>query len=166
MGRADFLEKGTMAYAHVFSETLLKANGGIQANSSMRIYSARLLGTEPDLGCMVGGAASVKTIVKNSFGELAESSCTSHAAVDRSRKHRTSPNLFHCVGIICFGCSWLPGLSDRELEATDPLGIESNQVQQRRSNALLHAVIQAEIRRPSQRGRDFEASPIRSSRRN
>src|SRR5258708_13501756 len=37
-----------------------------------RIYSARLLGTEPDLGCMVGGPVSVKITEQNLFGERTE----------------------------------------------------------------------------------------------
>jgi len=37
-----------------------------------RIYSARLLAKEPDLGCTFGGTVSVKTTEKDLFGEPAE----------------------------------------------------------------------------------------------
>jgi rhamnose utilization protein RhaD (predicted bifunctional aldolase and dehydrogenase) len=37
-----------------------------------RVYSARLLGRDPDLGCRVGGVVSVKIVEKDFFGESAE----------------------------------------------------------------------------------------------
>ena len=105
-----------------------------------RIYSARLLGTEPDLGCMVGGAASVKTIVKNHFGELAELMYLHAAGTDLASIELAQfipLRRDHLLRLLR-----LPGLSDRELE--QQIRLASNQPGSAATlSALLHALIPA-----------------------
>jgi len=105
-----------------------------------RIYSARLLGTEPDQGCMVGGAASVKTIVKNLFGEPVELIHLHAAGTDLANIELSQfipLRRDHLLRLFR-----LPGLSDRELE--QQIRLASNQPGSAATlNALLHAVIPA-----------------------
>jgi rhamnose utilization protein RhaD (predicted bifunctional aldolase and dehydrogenase)/NAD(P)-dependent dehydrogenase (short-subunit alcohol dehydrogenase family) len=105
-----------------------------------RIYSARLLGMEPDLGCMVGGAASVKTIVKNLFGEPVELIYLHAAGTDLANIELSQfipLRRDHLLRLLR-----LPGLSDRELE--QQIRLASNQPASAATlNALLHAVIPA-----------------------
>jgi rhamnose utilization protein RhaD (predicted bifunctional aldolase and dehydrogenase)/NAD(P)-dependent dehydrogenase (short-subunit alcohol dehydrogenase family) len=105
-----------------------------------RIYSARLLGTEPDLGCMVGGAASVKTIVKNLFGEPAELVYLHAVATDLASIELTQFMPLRRYDLLRL--LRLSGLSDRELE--QQIRLASNQPGSAATlNALLHAVIPA-----------------------
>jgi rhamnose utilization protein RhaD (predicted bifunctional aldolase and dehydrogenase)/NAD(P)-dependent dehydrogenase (short-subunit alcohol dehydrogenase family) len=105
-----------------------------------RIYSARLLGDEPDLGCMVGGAVSVKITEKNLFGEPAEliylhAAGTDLASIELAQFIPLRRD--HLLRLLR-----LPGLSDRELE--QQIRLASNQPGSAATlNALLHAVIPA-----------------------
>jgi len=106
-----------------------------------RIYSARLLAKEPDLGCTFGGTVSFKTTEKNLFGEL----------VELIYVHETGTSLAH----IEFGqfiplrrdhllrLLSLPGLSARGLELQIRLASNEPDSAEPTLDALLHAVIPA-----------------------
>lgn len=106
-----------------------------------RIYSARLLAKEPDLGCTFGGTVSVKTTEKNFFGELEELIYV----------HATGTNLAHLefAQFIPLRRDYLlrllslPGLSARVLELQ--LRLASNQPDSAEPtlDALIHAAIPA-----------------------
>jgi rhamnose utilization protein RhaD (predicted bifunctional aldolase and dehydrogenase)/NAD(P)-dependent dehydrogenase (short-subunit alcohol dehydrogenase family) len=105
-----------------------------------RIYSARLLGTEADLGCKVGGATSVKITEKNLFGEPAELIYLQAAGTDLANIELAQLiplRRDHLLRLLR-----LPGLSDRELK--QQIRLASNQPGSAATlNALLHAVIPA-----------------------
>jgi rhamnose utilization protein RhaD (predicted bifunctional aldolase and dehydrogenase)/NAD(P)-dependent dehydrogenase (short-subunit alcohol dehydrogenase family) len=106
-----------------------------------RIYSARLLAKEPDLGCTFGGTVSVKTTEKNLFGELEELIYV----------HATGTNLAHlefaqfiplrrdCLLRLLS----LPGLPARGLELQLRLASNEPDSAEPTMDALLHAVIPA-----------------------
>ena len=106
-----------------------------------RIYSARLLAKEPDLGCTFGGTVSVKTTEKDLFGEPAELIYV----------HATGTNLVriefaqfiplrrdHLLRLLS-----LPGLSARGLELQIRLASNQPDSAEPTLDALLHAVIPA-----------------------
>jgi rhamnose utilization protein RhaD (predicted bifunctional aldolase and dehydrogenase)/NAD(P)-dependent dehydrogenase (short-subunit alcohol dehydrogenase family) len=106
-----------------------------------RIYSARLLAKEPDLGCTFGGTVSVKTTEKNLFGEPAELIYV----------HATGTNLAH-IEFAQFiplrrdhllRLLSLPGLSARGLELQVRLASNQPDSAEPTPDALLHAVIPA-----------------------
>jgi rhamnose utilization protein RhaD (predicted bifunctional aldolase and dehydrogenase)/NAD(P)-dependent dehydrogenase (short-subunit alcohol dehydrogenase family) len=106
-----------------------------------RIYSARLLGAEPDLGCSIGGAVSVKITEKSLFGEITEliyvqAAGTNLANIEATRFVPLRRD--HLLRLLR-----LPGLSAPELERQ--LRFASNELDSAMptANALLHAAIPA-----------------------
>src|SRR5260221_13083455 len=105
-----------------------------------RIYSGRMVVTEPDMGRMVGRAVSVKNTEKNLFGKPAEfislhAAGTELASIELAQFiPLRRDNLLRLLR--------LTGLSDRELE--QQIRLASNQPGSAATlNALLHAVIPA-----------------------
>jgi rhamnose utilization protein RhaD (predicted bifunctional aldolase and dehydrogenase)/NAD(P)-dependent dehydrogenase (short-subunit alcohol dehydrogenase family) len=106
-----------------------------------RIYSARLLGAEPDLGCSVGAGISVKIIEKNLFGEAAEivyvqTAGTNLASIEASQ-------LVPLRRDYLLRLLRLPGLSAPELERQLRLASNEPGSAGPTTNALLHAAIPA-----------------------
>jgi len=106
-----------------------------------RIYSARVLGAEPDLGCSFAGAASVKTTEKNLFGEIVELIYVQAAG--------TGLRDIEAAQFVPLRCEYLiqllrlPGLSAAELQRQLRLASSEPNCLPPTANALLHAAIPA-----------------------
>ena len=106
-----------------------------------RIYSARLLAKEPDLGCTVGSAVSVKITEKNLFGESAELiyvHAPGASLTDIEFTQLIPLRRDHLLRLLS-----LPGLSARQLELQIRLASSQPDSSAPTANALLHAVIPA-----------------------
>jgi rhamnose utilization protein RhaD (predicted bifunctional aldolase and dehydrogenase)/NAD(P)-dependent dehydrogenase (short-subunit alcohol dehydrogenase family) len=106
-----------------------------------RVYSARLLGREPDLGCGVGSAVSVKIAEKSFFGEPIEliyvqAAATNLANVEFSQFIPLRRD--HLLRLLK-----LPRISTRELEQQIRLTSNHPDSPTPAIDALLHAVIPA-----------------------
>jgi rhamnose utilization protein RhaD (predicted bifunctional aldolase and dehydrogenase)/NAD(P)-dependent dehydrogenase (short-subunit alcohol dehydrogenase family) len=106
-----------------------------------RIYSARVLGAEPDLGSSVGGAISVKVLEKNLFGEVSELLYV-HAA-DTNFATLEVDQFVPLRRDYLLRLLRLPGLSERELARQLRLASNEPDSPAPTSNALLHAIIPA-----------------------
>jgi rhamnose utilization protein RhaD (predicted bifunctional aldolase and dehydrogenase)/NAD(P)-dependent dehydrogenase (short-subunit alcohol dehydrogenase family) len=106
-----------------------------------RIYSARLLAKEPDLGCAIGGVVSVKIMEKNLFGEpvqLIYLPATGANLADIEFAQFIPLRRDHLLRLLN-----LPGLSARELELQIRLASNQPDSAVPSLDALLHAVIPA-----------------------
>jgi rhamnose utilization protein RhaD (predicted bifunctional aldolase and dehydrogenase)/NAD(P)-dependent dehydrogenase (short-subunit alcohol dehydrogenase family) len=138
--RGGFLGKGN----NVGMKSLWNSAESERWNSNeleQRIYSARLLAQEPDLGCTFGGTVSVKTTEKNLFGEPAElmyvhQSGTSLGHIDFSQFIPLRRD--YLLRLLS-----LPGLSARGLEVQIRLASSQPDSAEPTLDALLHAVIPA-----------------------
>lgn len=106
-----------------------------------RLYSARLLGAEPDLGCSIGGAVSIKITEKSLFGEVTELLYVQAAGTNLANLEAAQfvplrrDYLLRLLG--------LPGLSTGELERQLRLAADQPRSPAAPINALLHAAIPA-----------------------
>jgi rhamnose utilization protein RhaD (predicted bifunctional aldolase and dehydrogenase) len=115
-----------------------------QWNSSeleQRLYSARILGAEPDLGCSIGGAISVKFTEKDLFGEVTELIYVQAAGTDLANIE--VPQLVPLRRDYLLRLPSLPGLSTRELQRQLRLAAEDPCVAPPTINAFLHAAVPA-----------------------
>jgi rhamnose utilization protein RhaD (predicted bifunctional aldolase and dehydrogenase)/NAD(P)-dependent dehydrogenase (short-subunit alcohol dehydrogenase family) len=106
-----------------------------------RIYSARLLGAEPDLGCLEGGAVSVKITEKTLFGEAAE-----FMYVQAARSKLANIELAQFIPLRrdqLLRLLKLPVLSAPELERQLRLASDNPDAGMPTTDALLHAAIPA-----------------------
>jgi NAD(P)-dependent dehydrogenase (short-subunit alcohol dehydrogenase family) len=115
-----------------------------QWNSSeleQRLYSARILGAEPDLGCSIGGAISVKFTEKDLFGEVTELIYVQAAGTDLANIEVAQ--LVPLRRDYLLRLPSLPGLSTRELQRQLRLAAEDPCVAPPTINAFLHAAVPA-----------------------
>jgi rhamnose utilization protein RhaD (predicted bifunctional aldolase and dehydrogenase)/NAD(P)-dependent dehydrogenase (short-subunit alcohol dehydrogenase family) len=106
-----------------------------------RLYSARILGAEPDLGCSIGGAISVKFTEKNLFGEVTELIYVQAAGTNLANIEVTQ--LVPLRRDYLLRLLSLPGLSARELHRQLRLAADDPGAAPPTINALLHAAVPA-----------------------
>ncbi|HZC35574.1 MAG TPA: SDR family oxidoreductase [Chthoniobacterales bacterium] len=106
-----------------------------------RLYSARILGAEADLGCSLGGAVSVKITEKNLFGEVTELIYVQAAGTDLANIEvaQLVPLRRDCLLRLLS----LPTLSTRELQRQLRLATDEPYAAPPTINALLHAAVPA-----------------------
>jgi rhamnose utilization protein RhaD (predicted bifunctional aldolase and dehydrogenase)/NAD(P)-dependent dehydrogenase (short-subunit alcohol dehydrogenase family) len=106
-----------------------------------RIYSARILGAEPDLGCSFAGAVSVKTAEKNLFGEIVELIYVPEAGAGLGDIGAAQFVPLRCEYLLRL--LQLPGLSADELRRQLRLASSEPNCRPPTAHALLHAAIPA-----------------------
>ena len=119
-----------------------------------RIYSARLLAKEADLGCTFGGTVSVKTTEKDLFGEPAELIHVHAAATNLARIEFAQFIPLRRDHLLRFAQS--AGTLGPRAGTTDPISIEPIKFGRADTGRIASCGNSSEIRRSGQRGCDFK----------